>query len=136
VLLALEPIPEKERRTEEEFNQDFARVAPEILGALLDGVVHGLRNLASVKVAGKPRMADFALWAEACTRAYWAAGTFLRAYQENVGRAVELMIEASDVAEAVRVFMASGGSGRLRDRRALPDLCLGIASGRLEHLDL
>jgi hypothetical protein len=107
VLLALEPIPEKERRTEEEFNQDFARVAPEILGALLDGVVHGLRNLASVKVAGKPRMADFALWAEACTRAYWAAGTFLRAYQENVGRAVELMIEASDVAEAVRVFMAS-----------------------------
>src|SRR5262245_916582 len=107
VLLALEPIPEKERRTEEEFNQDFARVAPEILGALLDGVVHGLRNLASVTVAGKPRMADFALWAEACTRAYWAAGTFLRAYQENVGRAVELMIEASDVAEAVRVFMAS-----------------------------
>jgi hypothetical protein len=106
VLLALEPIPEKECRTEEEFNQDFARVAPEIIGALLDGVVHGLRNLASVKVAGKPRMADFALWAEACTRAYWPAGTFLRAYQENVGRAVELMIEASDVAEAVRVFMA------------------------------
>jgi hypothetical protein len=73
---------------------------------LLDGVAAGLRNLATIKIADKPRMADFALWAEACTRAYWSEGTLLRAYRENIASAVELVLEANAVGNAVRAFMA------------------------------
>jgi hypothetical protein len=78
VMLTLQPLDEGRRRDENEFNAKFERAAPKIFGALLDGLVAGLRNLASVNVTDKPRMADFAMWGEACGRAYWPAGTFLR----------------------------------------------------------
>src|SRR5262249_44277999 len=67
VMLALEPIPETARRDEKELDRDLALAAPRILGALLDGVVAGLRDLTTVTIPHKPRMIDFALWAEACT---------------------------------------------------------------------
>jgi hypothetical protein len=51
-------------------------------------------------------MADFALWAEACTRPYWPAGTFLAAYRANLAASVDLVLEASPVGEAVQLFMA------------------------------
>jgi hypothetical protein len=106
VILAPEPIPERKRLSEKEFDDAFARVAPKAFAALLDGVAAGLRNLASVTMPEKPRMADFALWAEACTRAYWPAGTFLKAYQDNLAASVELVIENNAVADAVQRFMA------------------------------
>jgi hypothetical protein len=106
-MLALEPIGDSERRDEEEYQAALDRAAPQILGALLDGVVAGLRDIATTKIAGKPRMADFAIWAEAATRAYWPEGTFLQAYRENIASAVELVLEASAVGDAVRTFMAS-----------------------------
>src|SRR5262249_58473037 len=45
IMLALEPIAETTRRDEKEFDQELAFAAPKILGALLDGVVSGLRDL-------------------------------------------------------------------------------------------
>jgi hypothetical protein len=51
-------------------------------------------------------VSDFALWAEACTRAYWPAGTFLAAYRANLAASVDLVLEASPVGEAVQLFMA------------------------------
>jgi hypothetical protein len=105
-LLTHEPIPEKKRRDEKELEKAFQAAAPKIMGALLDGLVAGLRNLSSVTISDKPRMADFALWAEACTRAYWKEGTFLEAYRANLAASVDLVLESSPVGEAVRLFMA------------------------------
>jgi hypothetical protein len=107
LIQVLEPIPESNRRDESDYGGQLEQAAGEIFGALLDGLVAGLKNLATVKIADKPRMADLALWGEACTQAYWPAGTFLRAYRENVARAVDLTIEASVVAQAVQAFMAT-----------------------------
>jgi hypothetical protein len=104
-IFSLEVIAENKRRTEAEIDGEFAQKAPKILGALLDGLVAGLNNLSSVKIPEKPRMADFALWAEACTRAYWRAGRFMKAYRENLAASVELVLEASTVGTAVRRFM-------------------------------
>jgi hypothetical protein len=106
VMLALEPIAEKQRRDEQEYNAEFDRIAPKVFGALLDGAVTGLRDLGATRIADKPRMADFALWAEACTRAYWPAGTFLAAYRANLAASVDLVLEASPVGEAVQLFVA------------------------------
>src|SRR5262245_31363868 len=59
VMLALEPIAERQRRDEAEYNAEFGRIAPKILSALLDGVATGLRDLAATQIMDKPRMADF-----------------------------------------------------------------------------
>src|SRR5262249_7487126 len=107
LMLLLTAINPNDRREEKEIEKEFAAAAPEIFGALLDGLVAGLLNLADVKIATKPRMADFALGAEACTRAYWRAGTFVHAYEQNIASANEIVIEANAVGDAVRHFMAS-----------------------------
>jgi hypothetical protein len=52
-------------------------------------------------------MADFATWAEACTRRYWPAGSFMAAYGQNIAAANEVVIESSQVGDAVRRFMAT-----------------------------
>jgi hypothetical protein len=107
VMLPHKPIAENKRRDERELEAAFGIAAPKIFGALLDGLAAGLRNLANIQMGDKPRMADYALWAEACTRAYWPADTFLRAYRDNLADSVELVLEASPVGMAVRTFMAT-----------------------------
>jgi hypothetical protein len=107
LMLLLVAIPPDNRRNERDLDQEFASEAPALFGSLLDGLVSGLQNLTTVVIAGAPRMADFALWAEACTRAYWPEGTFTRAYRENIAAAIELVIESSAVGDAVRRFMAT-----------------------------
>ena len=51
-------------------------------------------------------MADYALWAEASTRAYSPAETFLNAYRANLAASVEIVLEASPIGTAVQAFMA------------------------------
>ena len=106
-IIGLEAIPEAKRRTEAEFGAAFAAAAPQIFGALLAGLVAGLNNLAIVRITDKPRMADVAVWAEACTRAYWKPDTFITAYRASLANSVELVVEASMVGTAVRQLMAS-----------------------------
>jgi hypothetical protein len=48
-----------------------------------------------------------AVWAEACTRAYWKPDTFITAYRASLATSVELVVEASMVGTAVRQLMAS-----------------------------
>ena len=66
IFLTLKAIPDEQRRTESEMSAKFDVERPKILGALLDAVSRGLRNLPTTTLARKPRMADFALWASAC----------------------------------------------------------------------
>src|SRR6266576_3019297 len=98
LMLLLLAIPDK-RREEREIEADFETEAPRILGAVFDGLSTGLLNLTEVEIAGKPRMADFAKWAEACTRAYWPAGYFMAAYGQNIAAANEVVIESSQVGD-------------------------------------
>ena len=97
-IFGLEVVQENERLSDSELQQKFTKSAPVILGALLDGLVAGLKYLPEVKIIDKPRMADFVLWAEASTRAYWPAGTFIEAYRKNQAASVELVLEASPLA--------------------------------------
>ena len=107
IFLSLENIAEDKRKPELAFWADFERAHPRILGALLDGVAHGLKKLPSTRLNATPRMADFALWATACETMFWEAGTFAGAYRDNRAEAVVTVIEAALVATAVQSFMAS-----------------------------
>ena len=89
----------------------YESVRPQILGALLDGVSAALRNLATVKLDGLPRMADFALWASAAETAFgWDEGTFYRAYQGNRESANEVALEASPIARPLLEVLEERGS--------------------------
>ena len=105
IFLTLEPIPEERRRPEKALWAAFEEARPQILGALLDAVSHGLRRLPDTRLDSLPRMADFALWVTACETALWSAGTFRAAYAGNRDEAVDSMIESDSVAMAVRALM-------------------------------
>jgi hypothetical protein len=107
VMLALKPISEGDRRDEKAIHAAVERAAPRIFGAILDGLVAGLCTIDQTSISNLPRMADYALWSEACCSAWWPAGTFIEAYRQNLAAGVELSIEASPVATAVKSFMAN-----------------------------
>ena len=75
------------RRDEAQFWPEFEEARPRILGALLDAVAAGLRNLPNIKLAQPPRMADFAIWVNACEESLeMKPGEALAAYQYNLLR--------------------------------------------------
>jgi hypothetical protein len=107
--LHLPVIPEDKRRAETEFWRDFDAEAPRLLGALLDAVAGGLRELPNVQLAGKPRMADYALFGEAVSRGLGRpAEEFLEVYRDNRKAANESALEDSPVAGAVRELASRG----------------------------
>lgn len=111
LVLNLPAIPETQRRDIAGFWRDFEQARPRILGALLDAISAGLRNIDKVKLDRLPRMADFAKWVTACEEALpWPPGGFMEAYTGNRTEAVELALEADPVAMAVRALLAKEGS--------------------------
>jgi hypothetical protein len=107
IFLNLEPIPEVDRRSEEELWTSFNEACPEILGSLLDAASLGLGRLPSTKLAELPRMADFALWATACEAALWDEGKFWKAYTGNRDDAIDSIIEGDPVGSAIRSLIVS-----------------------------
>jgi len=112
VFLTLEPIPEDQRRPEQELWAAFEAERPRILGVLLDAVVGGLKRLPETRLEKLPRMADFALWATACETALWPAGTFWSAYGGNLAQAVEEILDANPVAATIRDLIILRGEWR------------------------
>lgn len=127
VTVRLRPIGETERRTEAEFWDDWAVVAPRVLGALLDGLSTGLRRLASVRLEKTPRMADFARFATACEPGLgFETGSFMAAYAANIADTTESSFEADPLAIAlrdlIRVDYPSGWNGTATELLASLDL--------------
>jgi hypothetical protein len=103
---SLEHIPDAARKDEADFFADVEKARPTILGALCDAVSGGLRRDGQLKLSGLPRMAAFAKWGAACETAFWAEGTFMRAYRANLAGAVDDVIEADKAVSSLRRFMA------------------------------
>jgi hypothetical protein len=121
IFVTLEPIPEEKRKPEAQVIRDFEAERPQILGALLDAVSHGLRRLGGTTLAKLPRMADFALWAVSCESAD-SAGAFMRAYTANIDAAVGTIIENNLIANAVRDFVEAVGTWSGRPKKLLDEL--------------
>ena len=103
----LEIISKTNRRTESELNAEFARVAPDVLGALMDAAAYGLSRLPTLKLDSLPRMADAARWIEACLpRLRFKEGDFLRALDRHERETADSAIDGSAIARAVVALMA------------------------------
>lgn len=106
IVIVLPPVEESKRRTEADLYAAFNRDHPLILGALLDAIVVGLRNLPNVKLPCLPRMADFAIWATACEAGLGLQpGEFLEAYNQNRSDALASALEANVVAPPLMAFV-------------------------------
>ena len=102
VFLHLPPVLDASRRANHEFWPAFRAESGGILGALLDALAGGLRELPSVRPTELPRMADFALLGEAIGRRLgWREGVFISAYRENRQVATFASLEDSAVASAL-----------------------------------
>jgi putative DNA primase/helicase len=108
--ITLPLIRDEHRREEREFWAAFEAARPKIVGALLHAVAAGLRHLPDTRLDRRPRMADFATWAEACASGFgWEPGEFLRDYEENRSDAVAAAAEASPLVPAIEGVLARIG---------------------------
>jgi hypothetical protein len=107
IVLDLEYIASNRRKTEDEFDSEFAQKQPLILGGLLDLVAHALARLPHIRPLVLPRMADFARVASACETGFTSIGSFARAYALSTQEATHTVIEEqlSGVSLAVLAFM-------------------------------
>jgi hypothetical protein len=104
------------RRDEAQFWREFEQARPRILGALLDAVTAGLRNLPNVRLDQLPRMADFAIWVSACEESLgMKPGEALASYQSNRVEAQNLALESSPLYEPVAKLAQEGFCGTVAE---------------------
>jgi hypothetical protein len=102
IVVRLKHIPEETRKSEAEFNAEWAAAAPKVLAILLDVLSSALRKLPDVKVARVSRMADFErLIIAACPALGWEPEEFRLAYRDNQSDVDATAIESDPVAGAI-----------------------------------
>lgn len=111
VIIHLPPIPPDRRKSEAEVWREFEAIRPFVLGSLLDGVSHALRNIETVQLEQKPRMADFALWSTAAEESLGLeGGAFISSFMGNRESANELALEASPIASTLVELVQQHGA--------------------------
>jgi hypothetical protein len=104
------------RRDEAQFWHEFEDVRPRILGALLDAVSAGLRKLPNLRLDQLPRMADFALWVNACEGSLgMKPGEALTTYSANRAETRNLALESSPLYEPIAKLAREGFSGTVAE---------------------
>lgn len=112
VRITLPMIDEVDYRSEADFWTEYEAARPAMFGALLDALSTALRNLDRVRLKTSTRMADFARFVAAAEPSLpWRPGTFIEAYTGNRRSAHELAIEASPVANVLRLWFEGIPSG-------------------------
>lgn len=110
LLVDLEAIEEKARRTDQEMAAEFQEMQPRILGAILDLLSQMLQVWPEVNLESFPRMADFARVLAAIDRVLAASSgneykPALDTYLGQHERIAETVIESDEVAMAIRDLM-------------------------------
>ena len=91
----------KTTKDEKVLEKRFKRIAPYILGYILDGVSAALRNLSATSIADPPRMIGFALWGTAAEEGLGLkSGAVMEAYRRNIGLIHQMILE-SDLARKI-----------------------------------
>ena len=88
------------RQTEASFWAAFQEKRARILGALLDLMSEGVRNLATTNLVKAPRMADFANWCVAC-----GLQDFEAIYERNRVDATLALLEGDPIATTIKALM-------------------------------
>ena len=107
LLLELERIEPADRKTEKELYQNFRRDLPSILGGVFDTLVKALEIQSIIKPDSHHRMADWEVLGCAISEALgYTKEKFVTAYQNNINRQTEMLLNENIVATAVITFMS------------------------------
>jgi hypothetical protein len=106
LLIELERIEPKDRKTEAELYENFKDDLPEILGGIFQILTEAQKIYPTIKLDSHPRMADWTLWGCAIAEAMGhKKEEFLDIYQNNINRQTEMLINENIVATAIITFM-------------------------------
>ena len=126
LLFVLPVISDEHRIPEERFWRDFDQAHPRILGALLDAACAALRNVDSIRLPRKPRMADFAVWVAASEEALpWEEGTFLSSYERNRAEALHITLEHDVLSTRLEELLEEEGDWAGTATQLFAKTCLG-----------
>lgn len=107
ILLYLERIDSRTRLEESDMWRSFEEAKPKILGGAFDALSKAMALYPNVDLPCLPRMADFARWGVAIAEALGFSGDeFLRAYQSNVDRQNEEVVQYNTLAQVVLSLMS------------------------------
>ena len=100
--ICLMTISKEKRISEMQLMEKWELRKPGIFGALCNAISVALAKNKNITIKMLPRMADFAIWASAAESSFgWKEGTFMREYENNRHRLIDIAIEADPVALAV-----------------------------------
>lgn len=106
LLLELERIDPGERKTEKELYDKFNKDLPSILGGIFDVLVKAIQIHPTIKLTSHNRMADWTLWGCAIAEGLgYTKEEFLDAYNHNIVRQTEMLLNENIVATALFSFM-------------------------------
>jgi hypothetical protein len=128
-LVAIEVERVERYQDDKVLDRAFDRARPRILGALLDLLVTGLHEEATVRLTlPAPRMVGFVTWGVAC-----GLPGFEQAYAANQQEAVNTLLEYDAAAKAVRALMAGRKRWHGTATKLLADLdeVTGIKNARM-----
>lgn len=118
LLINLDRITNLGRRDDASIWRDFKTAQPEILGGCFDVLSKAMAILPTIKLDGKPRLADFANWACAIARVLgYQDADFIRAYDRNIDRQTDEALDASPLASALICYLRE-------DRKPTPNRVL------------
>ncbi len=106
ILVELDRIAPENRRTEKDIWKNFEAEKPFILGAIFDIVSNAMRIQPGINLPYHPRMADYAIWSCAVAESIgYKHQDFLDAYQNNLKKQNDEVLNESPVAIALRAFL-------------------------------
>ncbi len=106
LLIELERIDKEKRKQEKEIYTNFTKDLPYILGGVLDVLTRAIEIKPRLNVSNLPRMADWANWGCAISEALgYTKEEFLKAYENNINRQAEMLLNENIVATTLFLFM-------------------------------
>ena len=109
LLIEFDRIPMENRREEKDVEAEFEFMRPKLFAYILDILVKALKIKPELNLKNLPRMADFAVWGEAISRAMdYKPLEFITAYDENMGRQNIEAIESNAIAQAILKLVDGG----------------------------
>jgi hypothetical protein len=104
--IELERLDKRKRIPEDDFWMQFSLKHPELLGAVFDALSGALRERHTVKLAERPRLADWGLYAAALYKSQgWGVDTFMEDWKIVEETQQQGTLDGSIVAQAVILFM-------------------------------
>ncbi|MDR4492631.1 MAG: hypothetical protein R2685_17345 [Candidatus Nitrosocosmicus sp.] len=105
IVIHLDEIDDKKRKTEKEILKEFYIIKPFILRFIFDTLSKAIiiKDKILENTKQLPRMADFAIWGEAILQAWgYKEDKFLNVYFESIGRQNDEVIDSNPIAFVIR----------------------------------